>query len=280
MKKYTTIASFVFILSTTSLWAAPTLVECKTDPAFNENTCEVCYTDTLEITTDANGWKSTPQTLPIPWEHAGGDTSEVIVKEDQSFPSIVGTTDVTITPTESDKIWEYGSDINWTPLGTDGASQTFIDANESKTLFNLQTGADLTISGKKTTDFILIKAPIAYENIDMLTNTGDGAKNRTICVLNTIDATGTTTTTNTQTTADTTTNTTTTNTTTDNETTETASETATTEDETPELNAAGPEEITAEQTATRAGPEMWIFLALALVCATGWHAWRKYQNHA
>lgn len=49
------------------------------------------------------------------------------------------------------------------------------------------------------------------------------------------------------------------------------------------LNAAGPEEeeevpeITPEQTETKAGPGMWIFLLLAFAFSSAWTAWNKQK---
>gem|GEM_PF-3404215 len=52
----------------------------------------------------------------------------------------------------------------------------------------------------------------------------------------------------------------------------------------PPLDAAGPAqeeettpEITPEQTETKAGPEMWIFLLLAFVVSSAWTAWKKQK---
>lgn len=56
--------------------------------------------------------------------------------------------------------------------------------------------------------------------------------------------------------------------------------TETTETAPTELNSAGPEPVvtaTAEQTKTKSGPEVWIFLLLAFVFASSWNAWKKQK---
>jgi len=51
--------------------------------------------------------------------------------------------------------------------------------------------------------------------------------------------------------------------------------------DTPILDAAGPEdtapEITPEQTETKAGPEIWIFLLLAFVFSSAWTAYKRQK---
>ena len=196
----------------------------------------------------------------IPWEHSGIDLQEVIAESAQKLPQVIASTDVKVTPTEADKIWEFGTDIVWYEVGSD--REFFIDKGDKVGLYTLKTGVKLAITGKGNKDTVLFKTPLTYEEYDKELNQSANGKNRNICILNTFN-TGSTTPPATSEVVP--------------PTTEAPKATV------PTLNAAGPEEtttpeITPEQTETQAGPGMWIFLLLAFVFSGAWTAWKKQQK--
>lgn len=283
MKRIFLPLSILFVFVPAFLWGEPIWVQCDSNKIFTDNTCDVCYTDTLPTVADVSWWTSQPG-LVVPWKHGDSTLSEVIVQSEQTLPSIVVSDGVDYTPTIAESIWEFHTDINWTSLGTNGDQQAYIDAGETKNLYSIKTGSGLTFSGNKSSATVLVRTTINYELTNIAINESLSSEERTICVLNIANAGTVTSTSNTATTTSTS-NTTTTNTNSNtnqgssqNSTNDTASGSQETQNE--DLNSAGPEEnqATAEQTGTQAGPEVWIFIVLALAFASAWNAWKKSRQ--
>jgi hypothetical protein len=265
LKNTALVASLLTVSVGISAFAAPVKTECTTDPLFATNACNVCYTDTQKPTKTPTGWTAELSSVVIPWDHSGIDLQEVISESAQQLPEMIPSANVTITPTEADKIWEFGTDIVWYEVGSD--REFFIEKWEKKGLYTLKTGVKLALSGKWAKDTVLIKTPLLYEEYNKDLNQSDSGKNRNICVLNTF-YTGTIST---------------------PVVTPPPVVTETPPVVVPPLDAAGPgmeeesdeeevtPEITPEQTETKAGPGMWIFLLFAFVFSSAWTAWRKQK---
>ncbi len=241
--------------------AEPVTTSCTQNPVFAANACNVCYTDTHIPTKDASGWSMELTDVVIPWEHSGIDLQEVITEGAQKLPEIIPSADVKVTPTEADKIWEFGTDIVWYDVGSD--REFFIDKGDKVGLYTLKTNTKIALTGKGTKDTVLIKTPLAYEEYEKDLAQSSSGKVRNICILNTFN-TGTTPQTPPV----------------------VVPPTTAVPEVTITLNAAGPEEdeepvtpeITPEQTETQAGPGMWIFLLLAFAFSSAWTAWKKQQK--
>lgn len=85
-------------------------------------------------------------TVKIPWTHSGIELQEVILESNQKLPEMIASTDVQVTPTAPEAIWEFNSDIVWYPVGSD--REFFIDKGDKVGLYSLKSGVKLTISGK------------------------------------------------------------------------------------------------------------------------------------
>ena len=71
--------------SVSPLWPMPIQqkVECTSNPAFKENTCDACYTETYKATETPTGWTGTLTDVTYPRDHAGSDLDEIIYDTDQ-----------------------------------------------------------------------------------------------------------------------------------------------------------------------------------------------------
>ncbi len=102
-----------------SAFAAPTKVECTTNPLFATNACDACYTEKYDSQKTSSGWTAELSTVKVPWEHGGGPLGEVILESAQNLPEIIPSAGVTVTPAEAINIWEFDTDIVWYPVGSD-----------------------------------------------------------------------------------------------------------------------------------------------------------------
>lgn len=178
---------------------------------------------------------------------------------------MIASSGVKVTPSDAEKIWDFHSDIVWYSLGSSPDREFFIEKGKKVGLYTLKPGVKLSVSGTGSQDTLLFKVPLAYAEFDKELWSNSAEKNRNICVLNTFSDSAPT----------------------------TSPVVTTPTPPTPPLNAAGPEEkksapstdgdtdeevkITPEQTKTKAGPGMWIFLLLAFVFSSAWTAWKKQK---
>jgi len=257
-------ASLIALSVSIPVFAAPVITECTKNPLFAANGCNVCYTEAQTPTKNPTGWMAELSDIVIPWDHSGIDLQEVISESAQKLPEMITTSaDIKVTPIEAAKIWEFDTDIIWYEVGSD--REFFIEKGDKVGLYRLKAGVKLNVSGKWTKDTLLIKTPLLYEEYDKDLNQSANGKNRNICVLHTFNTVATT-----------------------NPVVTPPPVVEPVKDEVvpilPPLDAAGPAqeeettpEITPEQTETKAGPEMWIFLLLAFVVSSAWTAWKKQK---
>jgi len=268
LKNTALVASLLTVSVGVSAFAEPVKADCTKDPLFVSHACNVCYTEVRQPVKTATGWTSELSDVVIPWEHSNIELQEVITESAQKLPEMIASTDVKITPSAPDQIWEFDTDIVWYEVGND--REFFIEKGDNVGLYTLKTGVKLSLSGKGAKDTVLIKTPLMYEEYDKDLNQSANGKSRNICVLNTF-STGTSTTTTPPPVK---------------ETTPPPAAVTPPKAVTPPLNAAGPEEedteepvaeITAEQTETQAGPGMWIFLLFAFIFSSAYTAWKKQK---
>ncbi|MFA6079989.1 MAG: hypothetical protein WC753_00720 [Candidatus Gracilibacteria bacterium] len=259
LKNAILLASVLTFSAGMSAFAAPVKADCATDPLFDTNSCDVCYTEKYDTKITPTGWTAELATVKVPWEHGGGTLSEAILESGQTNPTIIPSADVTVTPTDATQIWEFDTDIVWYELGTLGDREFYIDKGMTKNLYTLKTGVKLSLAGKGTKDTVLIKTNLAYDDYDPAAAETSTGKSRNICILGNL-GTGES----------------------EAVTPPPAIAPPTTEQSiTPPLDAAGPEEevvITPEQTEPKSGPEFWIFLLLAFVFSGAWTAWKKQKS--
>ena len=282
MKKSLHFLAIASLVTMSVAHAEPAKVECSTNTTFGQNTCDVCYTETFHAKEAPAGWSSTITDVMIPWEHSTGDLDEIIYDTAQKLPEIKGTLTVTTKPTKPEDLWKNHETLIWKPF--DDHKEYVLKKGEKVGLYRLAQDASLTVQGKKPEDTLLISTPLSVGNFNADTNEETAPKIRNICVLGkfAIDkpeaATPTQPAVATPAPA-------TTPTTTPAIPTPTVIDTATAieksaEAEIPVLNAAEPEPVIVaapEETETKSGPEIWIFLVLAFILTSGWNAWRKQK---
>lgn len=262
--------------------AEPAKVECSTNTTFGQNTCDVCYTETFHAKESPTGWSSTITDVTIPWEHGTGDLDEIIYDTAQKLPEIKGTLTVTTNPTKPEDLWKNHETLIWKPF--DDHKEYVIKKGEKVGLYRLAQDASLSVQGKKPEDTILISTALSVGDFDPDKNEETTPKLRNICVLGkfTIDKPEVATPTQPAKAEPEKTETTPTVPDVAPEALDTAAvlETTAATETIPELNAAGAEPVvtaTPEQTTTKSGPEVWIFLLLAFVFASGWNAWKRQK---
>lgn len=261
-------ASLLTLSASFSAFAEPVTADCTKDPIFVANACNVCYTDVQKPTKTSTGWTSELTSAVIPWEHSGIDLQEVIAESTQKLPEIIPSTGVKVTPTTPDQIWEFSTDVVWYEVGSD--REFFIEKGDKIGLYTLKSGVKLSMSGKWGKDSVLFKTPLVYEEYNKDLNQSDSGKSRNICVLNTFYTGGSPTVAPAPVTPK-------------PEVTVPKPEVTTPKPTVPVLNAAGPEEtevvpkMTPDQTKTKSGPGVWIFLLLAFMFSSAWTAWKKQK---
>jgi hypothetical protein len=140
-----------------SAFAEPESVECSTNPSFDTNSCEVCYTDSFEATETGEGFTSNITSVKIPWKHNGGELAEIIYDNEQKFPEIVSTIKVTSKPEKKEELWINHESLIWTPFADH--KEVFIESGEEIGLYKLQDKAGITVTGKKADDTIMFVTP-------------------------------------------------------------------------------------------------------------------------
>lgn len=290
MKKIAHILSASLLLVGIFAHAEVTKVECSTNPEFAKNTCGACYTETFDAKESNGGWTSTITDFVIPWEHGTGDLDEIIYDTDQKLPEVKSSLTVTLKPTEPKDLWKNAETLIWKPF--DDHKEFVIKKGEKVGLYRIAQDASITVQGKTPKDTVLFNTPLSVGNFNAETNEETEPKVRNICVLGSFMVKKGDTTTpdvapETGITPETVTSTpeeTTTPPDVAPEAVDTAAaiEGSMTEEVPKELNSAGPEQPVVvakpEQTETKSGPEIWIFLALSIAFASGWHAWKKQQS--
>lgn len=296
MKKIIYLTSLGLIGIATMAYADTAKVECTSNPAFKENTCDACYTETYKATETPTGWTSTLTDVTIPWDHAGSDLDEIIYDTDQKKPTIKSTLTVTTKPQKPEDLWENHETLIWKPY--DDHKEFVIKKWESVGLYRIKEPGSISIQGKKPNDTIMFVTPLSVGGFNSQTNVETEAKVRNICILgsfavekkaapepvkqNPVPTVDTTSTAPTSVTPPEKTEATTTEATTPAPvTTEEALETAKKAEEPKELNSAGPEPViaaTPEQTKAKTGAGMWLVFIVAFAIASGYHAWRKQKR--
>jgi hypothetical protein len=145
LKSAVVTASLLTLSAGISVFAEPVTADCK-NPLFAANACNECYTDIHQPTKNASGWSIEIPAVKIPWTHSGIELQEVILESNQKLPEMIASTDVQVTPTAPEAIWEFNSDIVWYPVGSD--REFFIDKGDKVGIYSLKSGVKLTISGK------------------------------------------------------------------------------------------------------------------------------------
>lgn len=277
MKKIISLVLLTALSSATyTAFAETKKVECSIDTAFETNKCEVCYEDTYAAKeSPTGGWTSKLTEVVVPWEHNGGELDEIIYDSEQKKPEIKTSLTFTTQPETPEDLWENHETLIWKPF--DDHKEFVIKAGEKVGLYRIAQDASINVSGTGAEDSIMFVTPLTVGSFNSATNEETEPKTRNICVrgkfevekpevntgitppaeevpeeeealeemlgeeLESVDTA---------------------------EAIETAIEA---EEEVPEeLNSAEPEPVvtaTPEQSATQAGPEMWIFMILAMIFA-------------
>ncbi len=141
-------ASLLALSASISVFAEPVNIDCAKDPLFAANACNTCYTDTYQSTKTSTGWTSEISSVKIPWEHSGIDLQEIIAENEQKLPEIITSTDVKVTPTTPEQIWEFDPDVVWLSYESGSDREFYIEKGEKIGLYTLKAGVKLSASGK------------------------------------------------------------------------------------------------------------------------------------
>ena len=143
MKKFLLlIASGTLILPFGAALAEPTAVQCSADISFEENACDVCYTEEQKTTGTELSWTSTVNTISLPWEHGDGELAELIYDKELNLPEWKTTLDVTTNPTMPEDLWINSPEIAWKTFPD--SKEFFIESGKKVTLWTLADTASET----------------------------------------------------------------------------------------------------------------------------------------
>lgn len=101
MKKILAVTLFSLTLLGVHAFGEQKTVECSTNQAFSENTCDVCYEDTATSATNILEIKD----IKIPWKNTQA-VSEVIYNDEAAEPEMISSFPISITPTKADDAWK------------------------------------------------------------------------------------------------------------------------------------------------------------------------------
>jgi hypothetical protein len=175
MKKLLSLMAVSIVCTTFSSFAEKTLVECNTNKVFGDNTCHVCFEDSLE--SETNVIEITD--IKIPWKNEKTDITEVIYKSENVVPEVITKLTSSSIPVAAKDVWKFTNpwkdDKEFSLMS---GEVTFIEMKED-------TKIVITDDKNQTDKSVLVRAPLVYHEWTIFTplTESDKEQTRNNCVL-------------------------------------------------------------------------------------------------
>lgn len=175
MKKLFSLIAISIVCTTFSSFAEKTLVECNTNKVFGDNTCHVCFEDSLE--SETNVVEITD--IKIPWKNEQTDITEVAYKTENVVPEVITKLTSSSTPADAKDVWKFTNpwkdDKEFSLMS---GEVTFVETNKDAKII-------ITDDKAQTDKSVLIRAPLVYHEWTIFTplTESDKEQTRNNCVL-------------------------------------------------------------------------------------------------